>query len=212
MANRPKRLLRTTTRNQKSNERPLAQLTGAVSSHQDPERGDWLRVTVEITTAMIKELRDKTGAGIMDAKRALESANGDLAKAEAALFEKGVASAAKRAGRETREGAIASYIHSGGRIGAMVELNCETDFVARTAEFQELGRDLAMQVAAMSPKYKDRESVPADVSSVKDEELLVEQDFIKRPGVKIGDLVKELGAKTGENIQIGRFARFELGE
>jgi len=167
---------------------------------------------VQITTAMIKELRDKTGAGVMDAKRALEEAKGDLAKAETVLFQKGVASASKRAGRETREGTIASYIHSGGRIGAMVELNCETDFVARTAEFQEMARDLAMQVAAMSPRFRDRDSVPADADPVRDEELLAEQDFIKRPGAKIGDLVKELGAKTGENVQIGRFSRFELGE
>lgn len=167
---------------------------------------------MEITTAMIKELRDKTGAGVMDAKRALEESDGDLKKAETALFEKGVRSAAKRAGREAKEGTIASYIHSGGRIGAMVELNCETDFVARTPEFQEVARDLAMQVAAMSPRFRDRESVPEGEEGVQEEELLAEQDFIKQPGVKIGDLVKELGAKTGENVQIGRFKRFELGE
>jgi elongation factor Ts len=169
-------------------------------------------MTTEISTSMIRELRDKTGAGIMDAKRALEQSRGDMKKAEEALREKGLASAAKRSGRATSEGVIEAYIHSGGRIGAMVELNCETDFVARTDDFKALARNLAMQVAAMSPLYLDRESVPANAGNVADEQLLVEQDYIRDPGTKIGDLVKQLSAKTGENVKIGRFQRFELGQ
>ena len=169
-------------------------------------------MTTEISTSMIRELRDKTGAGIMDAKRALENAGGDMKKAEEALREKGLASAAKRSGRATSEGVIEAYIHSGGRIGAMVELNCETDFVARTDEFKALARNLAMQVAAMSPLYLDREAVPADAGEVAEEQLLLEQDYIRDPGTKIGDLVKELSAKTGENVKVSRFQRFELGQ
>jgi elongation factor Ts len=169
-------------------------------------------MTTEISTSMIRELRDKTGAGIMDAKRALEQSRGDMKKAEEALREKGLASAAKRSGRATSEGVIEAYIHSGGRIGAMVELNCETDFVARTDDFKALARNLAMQVAAMSPLYLDRESVPADAANVADEQLLLEQDYIRDPGTKIGDLVKQLSAKTGENVKISRFQRFELGQ
>jgi elongation factor Ts len=166
----------------------------------------------EVTTAMIRELRDKTGAGIMDAKRALEASGGDMAKAEETLKEKGLASAARRSGRETSEGVVEAYIHSGGRIGAMVELNCETDFVARTDDFKSMARNLAMQVAAMSPLYVDRESVPAGAADVEDEQLLMEQDYIREPGTKINDLIKQLGAKTGENIRVNRFERFELGQ
>lgn len=169
-------------------------------------------MTTEISTAMIRELREKTGAGIMDAKRALEEAGGDSEKAEALLREKGLASAAKRAGRAAAEGVIESYIHSGGRIGAMVELNCETDFVARTDDFQGLAKNLAMQVAAMSPRFVDRDSVSDDAGDVTDEELLMEQDYIREPGTKISDLVQQLAAKTGENVVIGRFSRFELGQ
>ncbi len=169
-------------------------------------------MTTEISTSMIRELRDKTGAGIMDSKRALEAAGGDSAKAEDLLREKGLASAANRSGRAVSEGVVESYIHKGGRIGAMVELNCETDFVARTDDFQDLARNLAMQVAAMSPLFVDREAVPEDASDVSDEQLLLEQDYIRDAGTKIGDLVKQLSAKTGENIVIGRFSRFELGQ
>lgn len=169
-------------------------------------------MTTEISTAMIRDLRDKTGAGIMDAKRALEQAAGDSAKAEEFLREKGLASAAKRSGRTATEGAIESYIHSGGRIGAMVQINCETDFVARTDDFKGLARNLAMQVAAMSPKYVDRTSVPDNAGEVMDEELLMEQDYIREPGTKISDLVTQLSASTGENIIVSRFARFELGQ
>lgn len=169
-------------------------------------------MTTEISTSMIRELRDKTGAGIMDAKRALEQAEGNTEKAEELLREKGLATAAKRAGRTATEGVVESYIHSGGRIGAMVQLNCETDFVARTDDFKALARNLAMQVAAMSPRFVDRETVAEGAGEVTDEELLMEQDYIREPGTKISDLVAQLAAKTGENIVIGRFSRFELGQ
>lgn len=161
---------------------------------------------------MVKSLREKTGAGIMDSKRALEEVDGDETKAVELLREKGLASAAKRAGRETSEGVIESYIHSGNRVGALVQLSSETDFVARTDEFTELARELAMQVAAMNPKFVDRDSVPDDAGEISDEELLMEQAYIRDPGQTIGDLVKNLAAKTGENVHIGRFVRYGLGE
>jgi elongation factor Ts len=165
---------------------------------------------VPVTAAQVKELRDKTGAGIMDSKRALEEVDGNIEKAESLLNEKGLASAAKKAGRETSEGLVVSYIHTGGRVGSLVELNCETDFVARTDEFEALGRNLAMQVAAMSPLHVDRESVP-EGDDVADEQLLLEQDYIRDSSMKIGDVVKDSIGKLGENIQIRRFSRFELG-
>ena len=164
-----------------------------------------------VTAAQVKELRDKIGAGIMDSKRALEEADGDIEKAEAILSEKGLASAARKADRSTSEGLVVSYIHHGGRVGSMVEINCETDFVARTDDFGALGRNLAMQVAAMSPQYVDRESVPEDVEDVNDEELLLEQDYIRDSSLKVADVVKETIAKLGENIRVRRFSRFELG-
>ena len=165
-----------------------------------------------VTAAQVKELRDKTGAGIMDSKRALEESAGDIAKAESILNAKGLASAAKKADRSTSEGLVVSYIHTGGRVGSMVELNCETDFVARTDDFGILGRNIAMQVAAMNPIYLDRASVPEDVEDVKDEELLIEQEYIRDSSMKITDLVKESIGKLGENIRIRRFSRFELGD
>ena len=165
-----------------------------------------------VTAAQVKELRDKTGAGIMDSKRALEESAGDIAKAESILNAKGLASAAKKADRSTSEGLVVSYIHTGGRVGSMVELNCETDFVARTDEFGILGRNIAMQVAAMNPIYLDRASIPEDVDDVKEEELLNEQEYIRDSSMKITDLVKESIGKLGENIRIRRFSRFELGD
>ena len=165
-----------------------------------------------VTAAQVKELRDKTGAGIMDSKRALEESAGDIAKAESILDAKGLASAAKKADRSTSEGLVVSYIHTGGRVGSMVELNCETDFVARTDEFRILGRNIAMQVAAMNPIYLDRASIPEDVEDVKEEELLNEQEYIRDSSMKITDLVKESIGKLGENIRIRRFSRFELGD
>ncbi len=167
---------------------------------------------MSVTAAQVKELRDKTGAGIMDSKRALEESAGDIAKAESILNAKGLASAAKKADRSTSEGLVVSYIHTGGRVGSMVELNCETDFVARTDEFGILGRNIAMQIAAMNPIYLDRASIPEDVEDVKDEELLNEQEYIRDSSMKITDLVKESIGKLGENIRIRRFSRFELGD
>tara|TARA_B100001179_G_scaffold114837_1_gene81958 strand:- start:1 stop:504 length:504 start_codon:yes stop_codon:yes gene_type:complete len=167
---------------------------------------------VSVTAAQVKELRDKTGAGIMDSKRALEESAGDIVKAESILNAKGLASAAKKADRSTSEGLVVSYIHTGGRVGSMVELNCETDFVARTDEFGILGRNIAMQVAAMNPIYLDKASIPEDVEDVKDEELLNEQEYIRDSSMKITDLVKESIGKLGENIRIRRFSRFELGD
>ena len=169
-------------------------------------------MTTEISTAMIRELRDKTGAGIMDAKRALEQAEGDTAKAEELLMEKGLASAAKRSGRTATEGVVEAYIHGGGRIGAIVQVNCETDFVARTDDFKSLAKNLAMQVAAMSPQFVDRNSVPDDAGDVPDEALLMEQDYIREPGTKISELVTRTSAATGENIIVSKFSRFELGQ
>ena len=164
-----------------------------------------------VSAAQVKELRDKTGAGIMDSKRALEESDGDITKAEEILNQKGLASAAKKAGRETSEGLVVSYIHTGGRVGALVELNCETDFVARTEDFESLGRNIAMQGAAMSPLYVDRESVPDGADEVAEESLLLEQEYIRDSSMKISDLLKETIGKLGENIRIRRFSRFELG-
>ena len=167
---------------------------------------------MSVTASMVKELRDKTGAGVMDAKRALEEADGNQEKASEILKEKGFADAAKRAGRETSEGLIESYIHSGSRIGAMVEVNCETDFVARTPEFGELANNLAMQIAAMSPLYVDRDSVPDDAGDVADDQLLLDQVFIRDPGMTVRELIDQTNARTGENVKVKRFSRFALGE
>jgi elongation factor Ts len=165
-----------------------------------------------ISTAQIKELRDMTGAGIMDSKRALEGAGGDIKAAAAALMQKGLASAAKRAGREVSEGVIEAYIHTGSRVGSLVELNCETDFVARTPEFKAVARDLAMQVAAMDPKFVDRDSVPEDAGDVSEDDILLDQMYIRDGSVKVSELVSELIAKVGENVKVGRIQRFALGE
>ena len=167
---------------------------------------------MEISTAMVRELRERTGAGIMDVKKALEAAAGDMEKAEQALMEKGLAKAATKAGRTTAEGVINSYIHAGSRIGAMVELNCETDFVARTPEFMELSRNIAMQVAAMNPRYLSQEDMPADEKRRAEEVCLLEQAYIKDTSKTIQDLVMEVRARVGENVKVSRFARFGLGE
>ena len=165
-----------------------------------------------ITTADIKSLRDMTGAGIMDSKRALEEADGDMERAQEVLREKGIASAAKKSDRETDQGLVESYIHSGGRVGAMVEANCETDFVARTDDFKALAHDIAMQVAAMNPQYVDEGDVPDGEEANPQEACLLQQPFIKDPSITIQDLIKENVGKLGENIRIGRFSRFSLGE
>jgi elongation factor Ts len=166
----------------------------------------------EITAEAVKSLRNLTGAGVMDCKRALQEAQGDQDKAQVLLKYKGVASAAKRAGKSTDEGVVDAYIHSGGRIGALVELNCETDFVARTEEFLSLVHDLALQVAAMSPVYVSQDDLPPGSDLNPEEVCLLQQPFIKDPAVTIQDLVSGVIAKTGENIQVGRFTRFALGQ
>ena len=171
----------------------------------------------------VQRLRTETGAGVMDSKKALEAANGDFEKAKTILKEKGLASAAKRSDREAKEGVVEAYIHSGGRIGALVELSSETDFVARNPEFRELARAIAMQVAAMSPKHvswellKDEEikallDEHGDEKTAKAAAVLMHQPYIKDQSKTIGDLVTQLAASTGENIKISRIARFQLGE
>ena len=165
-----------------------------------------------VSVELVRTLRDQTGAGIMDCKEALEKADGDLGKAVLALREKGIAGVAKRVGRATNEGVIESYLHTGGRVGAMVELGCETDFVARTEEFLKLAHDIAMQVAAMGPIYVDKEEIedgdarpPAQIS-------LMQQPFIKNSSTSVGEMVRELAAKVGENVRVVRFTRLAIGE
>ena len=197
---------------------------------------------MQISAAMVKELREKTGAGMMDCKKALTEASGNMDRAIEILREKGLAQAAKKAGRIATEGLVESYIHAGGRIGVLVEVNCETDFVAKTDEFKSFVKDIAMQIAAAKPLYVRKEDVPAEevekernilraqaLNEGKPEHIvdkmvvgrlekyfkevcLLEQPFIKDPDKSIDQLVKETIAKIGENISIRRFARFELGE
>lgn len=196
----------------------------------------------EISAKMVKELRERTGAGMMDCKKALVETKGDMEKAIDFLREKGLAAAAKKSGRITAEGLVSSYIHGEGRIGVLVEVNCETDFVAKTDEFKELVKDIAMQIAAAKPEYISREEVPAAVVEHEKEILraqamnegkpahivekmiegridkyfkeicLLEQPFIKDPDITIQQLVTEKIAKIGENITVRRFVRYELGE
>ena len=162
---------------------------------------------------MIKVLRQKTGAGVMDCKRALEEAAGDGERAEELLRHKGLSDAAKRVGKETREGLVEAYIHTGGRLGALIEVDCETDFVARTVEFKELAHDLAMQVAAMpSTSFIDKSEVGDQETRPIEEICLLDQSFIKDPSRTVGDVVQGVVAKVGENVKVRRFARFALGE
>jgi elongation factor Ts len=192
-----------------------------------------------ITVDMVKELRERTGAGVLDCRNVLEEVGGDFDKAAALLRKKGLAIAAKKAEREAKEGLVEAYIHGGGRLGVLLELNCETDFVARTADFRELAHDLAMQIAATNPQYLIPEDIPTDVlegqrrrereqvGGDKPEEVverilegklkkyyqevcLLEQPFIKDEGVNIRELMTAKIAKLGENIKVRRFARFEL--
>jgi elongation factor Ts len=194
-----------------------------------------------ISADAVKELRERTGAGFMDCKHALEETAGDVDKAIALLRERGVASAARKAGREAREGTVASYIHPGGRIGVLVEVNCETDFVARTDDFQKLVRDLAMQIAGLAPEYTTIESVPAEVVAAKRAELAADEVVQRKPenvrgtivegqlrkwyasvvlyeqpfrdtDQTVGQLVTDAVARIGENIRVRRFTRFQLGE
>jgi len=195
----------------------------------------------EISAGLVKELRERTGAGFMDCKRALEETDGDVDKAVALLRERGVAAAAKKAGREAREGLVGSYIHTGGKVGVLIEVNCETDFVARTEEFQKLVRDLAMQVAGLSPLYVDADAIPEADLAAKKAELLADESVTKKPeNIReqivegqlkkwlstvclydqpyrdeertVRELVNERIATIGENIRVRRFTRYSLGE
>ena len=164
----------------------------------------------EITLDMIKRLREQTGAGVMDCKRALERSDGDHDKATAYLTELGIASAAKKASREASQGLVESYIHAG-RIGAIVEVNCETDFVARTEPFKELAHNLAMQIVAANPTVVNEDELPESFEGLPTEHVLMLQPYIKDPAKNIRQLINETIGKTGENIQVRRFRRFELG-
>lgn len=189
-----------------------------------------------ITAEMVKALRERSGAGIMDCRRALEEAGGDLDRATELLRARGLAAAARRAGRVASEGAVEAYIHAGSRLGALVELNCETDFVARTDAFRALARDLAMQVAAAAPQYLSKDDIPgaildqqraalaaqADGASEAEMErrlaqwcsevALLEQPYIRDAGRSVRDIITEAAARLGENVRVRRFARFKLGE
>ena len=197
---------------------------------------------MEVSASAVKELREKTGAGMMDCKKALAETGGDVQKAIDYLRQKGLAAAAKKADRVAADGAVGAYVHPGGKIGVLVEINCETDFVARTAEFQSLLKDIAMQVAAANPRYLRREEVPtAELDKEKaiyrqqaletgkpekvvdkivegkierfySEACLLEQAFIKDPDKKVTDILNESIGRLGENIQIRRFSRYHLGE
>ncbi|MBP7516798.1 MAG: translation elongation factor Ts [Desulfobulbus sp.] len=196
---------------------------------------------MNITSQMVKELREKTNAGMMDCKKALTDTDGDMEKAVDLLRQKGLAVAAKRAGKETREGVIEAYIHAGGKIGVMVEVACETDFVAKTDDFKAFARNIAMHVAAVSPLAVSRDEIPAEVvqrekdiyinqalESGKPQQIaekmvagkmekflaevcLLEQKYVKNPDLSVQDLLNELVAKMGENISIKKFARFQIG-
>jgi len=167
---------------------------------------------LKIPTSKIKELREQCGAGIMDCRNALVEAEGDIEKALQTLKEQGFLKAEKKLQRATVNGLIEAYIHTGGRIGAMVEVNCETDFVARTDEFKELAHHLAMQVAATSPRFISIEEMPEGSDIDPQTACLLLQPYIKDPNKTVQDIVIETVAKVGENIKVGRLARFELGE
>ena len=165
-----------------------------------------------VTVELIKNLREQTGAGISDCKKALEDNDGDLAQAAAALRQKGFEQAAKRSDRATSQGLVESYIHTGGRVGALVQLGCETDFVARTAEFRALAHDIAMQVAAMSPVYLSEDDIADGDDRPAAQVCLLQQPFIKDGSRTLSDLVRETAAQTGENVRIVHFSRLALGE
>ena len=166
----------------------------------------------DVSMEKIKELRERTSAGVMDCKRALDQTGGDMEEAEKLLAEWGMASAAKKADRVTAQGLIDQYIHAGGRIGVIVEVNCETDFVARTEEFKNLAHNIAMQVAAQNPRFVSEDELPEDFEGLPTDSVLLLQPYIKDPSKSIRDLVNEAIGKTGENIQVKRFSRFEIGE
>lgn len=167
---------------------------------------------LEVSTQDIKSLRESSGAGVMDCKKALIEAQGDLGRAEEILKKQGLAKAVKKAGRATEQGIVEAYVHGGGRIGAMVEVNCETDFVARTEEFKELAHNIAMQVAAMTPLYIDPSELSQETELNSEEAALLQQPYIKDPSKTVKDIITETVAKVGENITVRRFSRFELGK
>lgn len=164
-----------------------------------------------ITAAAVKELRELTGAGMLDCKTALEQANGDLEKAKEILRQKGHAAAAKRAERATAEGLIHAYLHHDGRLGALVEVNCESDFVARTDDFRQLVQDIALQVAATNPRYLTAEEIPDGIEGDPKELCLLLQPFVRDESLTIQEMITEAISRTGENIRVHRIARFELG-
>lgn len=167
---------------------------------------------MNIPATKVKELRDQSGAGIIDCRNALLEAEGDIGKALEVLRENGFLKAAKKVERAATNGIIEAYIHTGGRIGAIVEVNCETDFVARTDEFKKLAHDLAMQVTATSPRFISAEELPEGKNDIDPQEVcLLLQPFIKSPDKTIQDIIIEIIARVGENIKVGRFSRFELG-
>ncbi len=164
-----------------------------------------------ISAAAVKELRDLTGAGMLDCKTALEQANGNLDKAKDILRQKGHAAAAKRAERVTAQGIVQAYLHHDSRLGALVEINCESDFVARTDDFRRLAQDIALQVAATNPRYLSPEDIPDGTEDDPNELCLLLQPFVRDESVIIQNMITEAISKTGENIRVRRFARFELG-
>jgi elongation factor Ts len=165
-----------------------------------------------ISTETIKELREKTGAGVIDCKKALDEAGGNMDRACEILIERGIASAEKKSDRAAEQGLIETYVHGGGKIGVLVEVNCETDFVARNEQFKELAHDIALQIAAMSPEFVSKEDVPSGTKCDPITACLLQQPFIKDPSRTIQDIIAETIAKTGENIKVRRFTRFELGQ
>jgi len=167
---------------------------------------------LKIPADKVKELREQSGAGVMQCRQALIECQGDTEKALEFLKEQGLLKAKEKEERATTQGLIEAYIHTGGRVGAMVELNCETDFVARTDEFKELAHQLAMQVAAMSPQFISREEVAEGTDTEPQTACLLLQAFIKDPERSVQDIITETIAKVGENIKVSRFARFELGD
>ncbi len=167
---------------------------------------------MEVTVELIRTLRDQTGAGIMDCKQALQDSQGDLEKAAEALRQKGFAQASRRTDRATDQGVIEAYVHTGGRVAALVELGCETDFVARTPEFKALAHDIAMQVAAMAPAYLDEKDIEEGDDRPVAQVSLLQQPFIKNSSNSVAEEVRDLAAKVGENIRVLRFSRFALGE
>ena len=167
---------------------------------------------MEITATMVKELRSQSGAGIMECKSALKETSGDVEAAITFLRKKGLAKADKKSDRQTGDGSVGTYIHAGNKLGVMVELNCETDFVARTPEFKELAHDLAMQIAAMSPVYIESQDIPEGSTLSAQDVCLLEQTFIKDPSKTIRELINDVVARVGENVIVRRFHRFALGE